>query len=132
MFNKASNGYVTICGSLIRKSFFSLLFLAVIAVFGVLIGRGLPSGFLPDEDVGYFFVNVALPNAASLQRTDEACRKVEDILRKTPGVEHFQGISGLSLMSVAQNTYSGFFFVTLKEWESGKGRRKSWRPSWPT
>ena len=120
MFNKASNGYVTVCGSLIRKSFFSLLFLAVIAVFGVLIGRGLPSGFLPDEDVGYFFVNVALPNAASLQRTDEACRKVEDILRKTPGVEHFQGISGLSLMSVAQNTYSGFFFVTLKEWKERK------------
>ena len=120
MFNQASNGYVTVCGSLIRKSFFSLLFLAVIAVFGVLIGRGLPSGFLPDEDVGYFFVNVALPNAASLQRTDEACRKVEDILRKTPGVEHFQGISGLSLMSVAQNTYSGFFFVTLKEWKERK------------
>ncbi|MGD0659003.1 MAG: multidrug efflux RND transporter permease subunit [Syntrophorhabdales bacterium] len=120
MFNKASNGYVTVCGSLIRKSFFSLLFLAVISVFGILIGNRLPSGFLPDEDVGYFFVNVALPNAASLQRTDEACRKVEDILRKTPGVEHFQGISGLSLMSVAQNTYSGFFFVTLKEWKERK------------
>jgi len=120
MFNKASNGYVTVCGSIIRKSFFSLLFLAVISVFGILIGNRLPSGFLPDEDVGYFFVNVALPNAASLQRTDEACRKVEDILRKTPGVEHFQGISGLSLMSVAQNTYSGFFFVTLKEWKERK------------
>ncbi len=65
-------------------------------------------------------VNVALPNAASLQRTDETCKKVEDILRKTPGVEHFQTISGLSLMSVAQNTYSGFFFVTLKEWNQRK------------
>lgn len=121
MFGRASKGYVTVCGSLIRKSVLSLVLLAAIALFGLLIGRGLPPGFLPDEDVGYFYVNVALPNAASLQRTDETCRKVEEILRRTPGVEHFQTISGLSLMSVAQNTYSGFFFVTLKEWD----RRKS-------
>src|SRR5208337_3578012 len=61
-----------------------------------------------------------LPEAASLQRTDDACRKVEEVLKPTPGVEHFQTIVGNSLISVAPNTYSAFFFVTLKEWSLRK------------
>jgi HAE1 family hydrophobic/amphiphilic exporter-1 len=120
MFNRASKGYVTVCGSLIRKSVLSLALLAVITLFGLFIGRGLPPGFLPDEDVGYFYVNVALPDAASLQRTDDTCAKIEEILKKTPGIEHYQTVSGLSLLSIAQNTYSGFAFVTLKEWKYRK------------
>ena len=62
------------------------------------------------------YVNVTLPNAASLQRTDQVCRKIEEIIKNTPGVEHYQTLVGNSLVSVAPNTYSGFFFVTLKEW----------------
>ena len=120
IFSRASKGYVSLCGTLIRKSALSLLFLAGIAVLCGLLGKGIPTGFLPDEDVGYMYVNVSLPDAASLQRTDETCRKVEEILRNTPGIEHYQTIMGLSLMSVAQNTYSGFFFVTLKEWKDRK------------
>ena len=120
IFGRASKGYVSLCGTLIRKSALSLLFLAGIAVLCGLLGRGIPTGFLPEEDVGYMFVNVSLPDAASLQRTDETCRKVEEILKNTPGIEHYQTVMGLSLMSVAQNTYSGFFFVTLKEWKDRK------------
>ena len=120
IFGRASKGYVSLCGTLIRKSVLSLLFLAGIAVLCGLLGKGIPTGFLPEEDVGYMYVNVSLPDAASLQRTDETCRKVEAILRNTPGIEHYQTVMGLSLMSVAQNTYSGFFFVTLKEWKDRK------------
>ena len=116
-FGQASKGYVSLCAALIRKAGLSLLFLVAIVVLCGLLGRGIPTGFLPDEDVGYMFINLALPDAASLQRTDETCRKVEEILRNTPGIEHYQAVIGLSLMSVAQNTYSGFFFVTLKEWK---------------
>ncbi len=119
-FNRASQGYVRLCGAMIRKSLLSLLFLVVISIVGLSVGRGIPMGFLPDEDVGYMYVNVALPHAASLQRTDAVCRKVEAILKKTPGVEHFQTVTGLSLMSISQNTYSGFFFITLKEWKHRK------------
>ncbi|MCX5814541.1 MAG: multidrug efflux RND transporter permease subunit [Proteobacteria bacterium] len=120
VFNRASRGYVSVCGSLIRKSTFSLLFLAFIAIMSGLLGKGLPAGFLPNEDVGYFYVNMALPNAASLQRTADTMKKVEDVLSKTPGIEHYQTIAGLSLMSIAQNTYSGFAFVSLKEWKDRK------------
>jgi len=120
IFSRASKGYVSLCGSLIRKSGLSLLFLVGITVLAGFLGKGIPTGFLPEEDVGYMYINVALPDAASLQRTDETCRKVEEILKNTPGVEHYQTVVGLSLMSIAQNTYSGFFFVTLKEWKDRK------------
>jgi HAE1 family hydrophobic/amphiphilic exporter-1 len=120
IFGRASKGYVSLCGTLIRKSGLSLLFLVGIAILAGLLGKGIPMGFLPEEDVGYMYINVSLPNAASLQRTDETCRKVEEILKNTPGVEHYQTVVGLSLMSIAQNTYSGFFFVALKEWKYRK------------
>jgi HAE1 family hydrophobic/amphiphilic exporter-1 len=120
IFGRASKGYVSLCGSLIRKSGLSLLFLVGITVLAGLLGKGIPTGFLPEEDQGYLYINAALPDAASLQRTDETCRKVEEILKNTPGVEHYQTVVGLSLMSIAQNTYSGFFFVTLKEWKDRK------------
>ncbi len=119
-FGRASKGYIRLCGTLIRKSALSLILLAGIALLGGLLGKGIPHGFLPEEDLGYMYVNVTLPNAASLQRTDAACKKIEEILRNTPGVEHYQTIVGISLMSIAQNTYSGFFFVTLKEWKERK------------
>ncbi len=120
IFGRASKGYVKLCGVLIRKSLMSLLFLAAITALVAILGKGIPTGFLPEEDVGYMFVNVSLPDAASLQRTDDTCRKVEEILKNTHGIEHYQTVMGLSLMSVAQNTYSGFFFVTLKEWKERK------------
>jgi hydrophobic/amphiphilic exporter-1 (mainly G- bacteria), HAE1 family len=120
VFNRASKGYVSVCGSLIRRSVLSLLFLGIIALLSGLLGKGLPAGFLPNEDVGYFFINVALPNASSLQRTDDTMKKVEKILSEVPGIEHYQTIAGLSLMSIAQNTYSGFAFVSLKDWKDRK------------
>ncbi len=120
VFNRASKGYVSVCRSLIRRSVLSLLFLGFIALLSGILGKGLPASFLPNEDVGYFYINMALPNAASLQRTTEVMKNVEKVLSKTPGIEHYQTISGLSLMSIAQNTYSGFAFVTLKGWQDRK------------
>ncbi|MDD5170500.1 MAG: efflux RND transporter permease subunit, partial [Syntrophales bacterium] len=119
-FGRATTGYVGLCRTMIRKSALSLLFLAGITVLSGGIGKGIPTGFLPEEDQGYMFVNVALPNAASLQRTDEACKEIEKILEKTPGVKYYQTIVGISLLSLAQNTYSAFFFVNLKEWKERK------------
>ena len=117
IFGRASKGYVNLCGALIRKSVLSLFFLAGIAAITGLLAKGIPTGFLPEEDEGYFYINMTLPDAASLQRTDAASRTVEEVLKKTPGVEHYQTVIGNSLLSLSQNTYSAFFFVTLKEWK---------------
>jgi HAE1 family hydrophobic/amphiphilic exporter-1 len=119
-FERATNGYVSMCGFLIRKVALSLLFLALVTVGTGWFGTILPAGFLPEEDQGYLYVNVQLPDAASMQRTSEVCSKVEEILKTTPGIEGYITVVGFSLLSNVQTTYNGFFFVTLKPWAERK------------
>jgi HAE1 family hydrophobic/amphiphilic exporter-1 len=93
-----------------------LVLLAAFGLGGLFFASRLPSSFLPDEDQGYFYINMQLPNAASLERTSEAGRQVEQILANTPGVQYTTSVIGFSLLSFVQTSYNGFFFVTLKPW----------------
>jgi HAE1 family hydrophobic/amphiphilic exporter-1 len=120
VFGKATNGYVRVCGVAIRKLVISLLLLVVMAVGTGLIGGKVPGGFLPEEDQGYMYAGVQLPDSASLQRTEAAVSQMEKIIMGTPGVEFCTAISGYSMLSGVTNTYSGFFFITLKPWEERK------------
>ncbi|MCX6992703.1 MAG: multidrug efflux RND transporter permease subunit [Kiritimatiellaeota bacterium] len=120
MFDRATHGYVAICGACIRKTGFSLLFLALVAASVGLFGKILPGAFIPEEDQGYMYLNVQLPDAASLQRTDAVCRQIEEILAKTPGVQYATTVCGFSMLSWVSDTYSAFFFVSLKPWEERK------------
>ncbi len=117
LFGRTRDRYVHWSDLLIRRSALSLALLAGVTVVAVLIGRKLPSSFLPEEDQGYMYINVQLPNAASLPRTDAFCRKVEAILSQTPGVKYYSTVLGFSLVSQAQTTYNALFFVTLKPWD---------------
>jgi HAE1 family hydrophobic/amphiphilic exporter-1 len=90
-------------------------------------GSRVPSSFLPDEDQGYLFVNLQLPNAASLQRTDEAARQVEKILADTPGVKYTSSVIGFSLLSFVRTSYNAFFFVTLDDWDARKSRAEQFQ-----
>jgi hydrophobic/amphiphilic exporter-1 (mainly G- bacteria), HAE1 family len=119
-FARVTEGYVGFSGVLLRKAAISLVFLAGIAAVAVFIGGKLPSSFLPEEDYGYVFVALQLPDAASLQRTSEAARKVEDVIMHTPGVQGCTSVIGLSLLSRVQSTYGAFFFVTEKPWDQRK------------
>ena len=90
--------------------------LFVLAVGAGFFGSQLPSGFMPEEDQGYVFVALQLPDAASLERTDKVCREIEDFLSKTPGVQYTTSVIGFSLLSLVSDTYHAFFFVTFKPW----------------
>jgi HAE1 family hydrophobic/amphiphilic exporter-1 len=116
VFGSATHGYVNGSRLAIRKAVLSFALLAALAVGAGLFGSRLPSGFLPEEDQGYVFLALQLPDASSLQRTDQAARKIEDILSKIPGVQYTTSVVGFSLLSLVQNTYSAFFFVTFKPW----------------
>jgi HAE1 family hydrophobic/amphiphilic exporter-1 len=120
VFNRATTGYVGWCGVLIRKVGVTIVILLVFAVLAGFFGGKLPRSFLPEEDQGYVFVALQLPNASSLQRTSAAATKVEDIIMKTPGVDHVTTVVGYNMLSGVQNTYSAFFWVTLKEWKERK------------
>jgi HAE1 family hydrophobic/amphiphilic exporter-1 len=120
VFGKATNGYVRVCGAAIRKLAISLILLVVMAVGTGLIGGKVPGGFLPEEDQGYMYAGVQLPDAASLQRTGATVSQMEKIIMATPGVEFCTSVTGYSMLSGVTNTYSGFFFITLKPWEERK------------
>jgi len=120
MFGKATNGYVSLCGWFIRKFVISLLLLVIMTGAIGVLGKRVPGGFLPEEDQGYLYAGVQLPNAASLQRTDAATRELEKIIMETPGVQYCTTVVGYSMLSGVTNTYSGFFFITLKPWHERK------------
>jgi HAE1 family hydrophobic/amphiphilic exporter-1 len=120
VFGKATNGYVRVCGGMIRKMAISLLLIGIMTVGTGLVGSRVPGGFLPEEDQGYMYAGVQLPDAASLQRTEAVMRRMEKIVMETPGVEFCTSVSGYSMLSGVTNTYSGFFFITLKPWEERK------------
>jgi HAE1 family hydrophobic/amphiphilic exporter-1 len=117
IFGRGTDTYVSFTGVLVRKMGRSLIFMAaLIPVIILLVGR-IPAGFVPEEDQGYVLVQVMLPDAASLERTDAVMRKAEAILNKNEGVATNAGITGFSLITGAYSSYMGFFFVQLKPWE---------------
>jgi len=122
IFQRGTDRYVHWSGVLIRKSAIALGLLVVFGAAAAFFGSRVPSSFLPDEDQGYMYVNLQLPNAASQQRTDEVARKIEAVLAKTPGVEYTTSIVGFSLLSFVRTSYNAFFFVTFKEWNDRESR----------
>jgi multidrug efflux pump len=120
VFGRLTHGYVSWSRLAIRKSVLSLGLLAVFFAAAGLFAGKLPRSFLPEEDQGYVYMALQLPDAASLERTDAAARKIEEIINKIPGVKYTTTVVGFSLLSIVQDTYSAFFFVTLKPW----GERK--------
>jgi HAE1 family hydrophobic/amphiphilic exporter-1 len=122
MFGHATEGYVRLSGVLIHKSVVALVILAGCGVASYFISNKLPTSFVPDEDQGYFYLNIQLPNAASLQRTELVAAKVEDILAKTPGIRYSTSILGFSLLSLVRTSYNAFIFVTMNDWDDRKTR----------
>ncbi len=124
VFGKFTDGYLSLTGILVRKAFRSALLVVLFALLAVVIARRIPGGFVPDEDNGYFFANVQLPDASSLERTDAVAKKVEAIIGKAKGVEYVTTITGFSLVSGAFASNTAFLFVALKPWEERKAKEE--------
>jgi len=122
VFYRTTDKYVSTSGVLIHKSAITMVVLGLIAVAAVFLGGRLPTGFLPQEDQGYLFVAMQLPDAASLQRTDAAAQRVTSALLQTPGIRGVVGVNGFSLLTQTQSTNTAFFFVSLKPWDARKSR----------
>ncbi len=121
IFGKLTDRYLSLAGILTRKAVRSVVFVAVLLVLIFLMGKSLPTGFVPEEDQGYILIDVGLPDAASLERTDAVCRKVEAMLKANPAVETYTTVTGYSFLSQAISSNTGLFFVQLKDWRDRKG-----------
>ena len=119
-FDWVTSHYGNIVGGLTRKATRSMLLLVMVVAGILIIGKFVPGGFVPEEDKGYVFVSVQLPEGASLQRSDEVLKQVETIVGNTPGVRSSVGIAGLSVLNMLNFPNSAMMFVGLKPWEERK------------
>lgn len=127
VFERTTDAYVHWSGTLIRKGVLTIGLLAAAVAAGIFFAGRVPSSFLPDEDQGYLYVNMQLPNSASIDRTSAAAEQVEKILAGTPGVEYTTTVIGFSLLSFVRTSYNAFFFVTLKSWPDRTTREEQFQ-----
>ena len=125
LFTRSTNVYIRVATSLARRSFFSFLIILVVLLGAGAFAKIIPRGFIPEEDQGILLVNVQLPNAASLERTDHVCREIEEVFRKTAGVQSFNVIGGLSFIGGTFTPNTASFFLRLKPWDERKTRELS-------
>ncbi len=118
---RMTRGYVSLSHGLIRKPLIGLAVLLAFFAMTAGLGRKLPTSFLPEEDYGYFLLNIQLPPAASLDRTDAVTRKVDDLLARTEGVSNFNTIVGFSLITRVTAPNNAFYFVQLTPWSEREG-----------
>jgi HAE1 family hydrophobic/amphiphilic exporter-1 len=120
VFDKSTEAYTGFTRIVTRRIAIGIVFIIVLTAGMGLLGKLVPGGFMPSEDMGYLMVNIQLPDAASMQRTDVVTKKVEDIVKKHEEVQYITAVTGFSLLSNSMSSNAGFIFVSLKDW----GERK--------
>jgi HAE1 family hydrophobic/amphiphilic exporter-1 len=116
VFDKSTDSYMKVTNIVTRKIARGLIFIIVIVIALSLLGKTVPGGFVPEEDMGYLFVNIQLPDAASLQRTDAVTRKVEKIIEGFDEAEFVTSVAGYSLLTKAYTNNNSLIFVSFKDW----------------
>jgi len=124
VFGRFTDGYLSFTAILVRKAFRSVVIVAVVVVLAGVLGTRIPGGFVPDEDNGYFFVNLQLPDAASLERTNAASQRAEEIIKNTKGVAYTTAVTGYSMLTGAYASNTAFIFVSLQPWHDRKAKEE--------
>ena len=115
-FERTSRSYMSFTNVLTRRIKRGLIFIGIAVVAMAVLGKMVPGGFMPDEDMGFLFINIQLPDAASLQRSDAVMKDVETILGRYDEIDFYTAATGFSLLSGSMTSNSGFVAVTLKDW----------------
>lgn len=124
IMGKSTDGYVSVTQVVTGKLKRGVVFIVLLTVVAGVFGKLVPGGFIPEEDMGYFFVNVQLPDAASLQRSDVVSQQIESILLKHPDVKYVTTATGYSMLAGAMISNSAFMFVTVNDWSERSGTVK--------
>ncbi|MBX7104235.1 MAG: multidrug efflux RND transporter permease subunit [Gemmataceae bacterium] len=117
VFAWLTTGYLRLVRFLVRRGRAVLIAYATLVALTLWGLRALPTGFIPAQDMGYLLVNVQLPDAASLERTDKVMRKLERIALDTPGVNHVLTVTGQSFLLSAFGSNFGSQFVLLDDYD---------------
>jgi hydrophobe/amphiphile efflux-1 (HAE1) family protein len=125
LFNKGFGAgtavYTRMVAGLLRVSLVSLLVYAGLVALTYWEFRRVPTGFIPNQDKGYLLLNVQLPDAASVERTQRVMARIENLAHEIPGVAHTLGVSGQSLILNANAPNLGSMYVLLAEFSERHG-----------
>jgi multidrug efflux pump len=125
LFVSSANRYVGGVKRVLRTSVVALFIYGGLVALGAFGFAHVPTGFVPPQDKQYLVSFAQLPDAASLDRTEDVIRRMSDIALKTPGVESAVAFPGLSINGFTNSTNSGIVFVTLKPFEERRDADKS-------
>jgi len=119
-FNAGRERYGLVVEKLAKRKW--IVILAVVIFSGGLYAlmKTTPSGFVPDEDMGTIFVNVMLPPASSLERTEAVTAEVDSVVRTIPGVHNVLQMAGRSMMAGSGSAY-GMIILELNNWKDRPG-----------
>ncbi len=120
-FTRTTDGYIAINRTLVRKLAIPIVLLVGVTAIATVLGRRIPSGFVPDEDQGYAIIGVQLPDGASMQRTRAVYSQIDAILAKEEGIRAYNGIAGFSFFTRTAASYTGTGFISFKPWDDRKG-----------
>jgi len=121
-FDWVTHKYLGGVAMLIRRSALALMILGVFWLGAGWLFKKIPTGFLPDEDQGAFFVSVRLPDGASLDRTDAATAKIENVVAHLQGIDHYFVFGGLDIATQTNGSNVSTVIATLKPWDQRKSK----------
>jgi multidrug efflux pump len=119
------DGYAAIVRRLVRVSVFGVVAILASAAGIYFLSLRTPTGFLPEEDQGAFFINVQLPDGASVIRTRDAVKQVEAVLKQMPQIQNVFAIVGFSIIDSVNEPNTGFIVPTLKPFADRVGAANS-------
>ncbi len=114
--DKSTESYMSFTNVVSRKIKRGVVFIVLMTIGAGIFGSLVPGGFIPEEDMGYFYINLQLPNASSIQRSDRIAKAVEEIVLENPDIEYLTTAVGYSILAGSAVPNNGFMFVTLTEW----------------
>ena len=108
------DGYAAIVRRLVRVAALGVVAILASAVGVYFLSLSMPTGFLPEEDQGAFFISVQLPDGASIARTSEAVKRIEALLKHVPQVRNVFAVVGYSIVDDVNESNMAFIVPTLK------------------
>jgi hydrophobe/amphiphile efflux-1 (HAE1) family protein len=115
-FGALQRGYEAAVRAVLPRRALVIAGFALLSAATLLVFRAVPTGFMPDEDQGYFVVSLQLPDGAALERTERVSDRVERLLLATPGIRDTVAIGGFDLLSGTNPTNAGTIFAGLAPW----------------
>ncbi len=117
VFDRITKGYMGGVRFVVRKLAMVMLFMGVVLGACYFLLDTLPTGFVPEEDQGYFVITAQLPEGASLQRNDAFMKQVEAYLDEADGIENYVTLGGMNILTGGYSSYTSAVFVILEDWD---------------